>query len=76
MSPQDDVARGHIQTYVGEHEFEPPFLQTFATAYEGYAAEEHTAVTRPDEGYVPFAVAQEASDGYGKANEPSTHSGE
>ena len=69
MSPQDNVARGSIQSYAGEHEFEfeTPFLQTFATAYEGFGPEEHMAVTSPDERYVPFAVAQEASDGYGTA---------
>ena len=55
MSPQDDVARGSTQTsYAGEFEFETPFLQTFATAYEGFGSEEHMAVTSPDERYVPF----------------------
>ncbi len=69
MSPQDDVARGSTQSYAGEYEleFETPFVQTFATAYEGFGAEEHMAVTSPDERYVPFAVTQEASDGYGPA---------
>ena len=57
------------QSYAGEYEleFETPFVQTFATAYEGFGAEEHMAVTSPDERYVPFAVTQEASDGYGPA---------
>ena len=57
ISPQDDVARGSTQSYAGEYEleFETPFVQTFATAYEGFGAEEHMAVTSPGEGYVPFA---------------------